>query len=259
MKKEEPRWLEVLRVALPLCLSYVPIGLACGILLNKAGFNAILTLLVSLMVFSGGAQFLIASMLVTNAPIHTIVLMLFFLELRYALLGSSLSQYLRGTSKRFLYVFALHMNDENYAVNYLKFATDKEWRPGDALMVEHYTLLFWSVANLIGSIIGGFIHINLEIVDFALTAMFLYMIVMQLKNRLTILISFVSACFAIIAMCLLKSTMGLIVATLAASLIGFAMEDYLVKQGRERGYLLSKIKRRKKRPVAVPESDSEGE
>ena len=52
MKKEEPRWLEVLRVALPLCLSYVPIGLACGILLNKAGFNAILTLLVSLMVFS---------------------------------------------------------------------------------------------------------------------------------------------------------------------------------------------------------------
>lgn len=126
-------------------------------------------------------------------------------------------------------------------------------------MVEHYTLLFWSVANLIGSIIGGFIHINLEIVDFALTAMFLYMIVMQLKNRLTILISFVSACFAIIAMCLLKSTMGLIVATLAASLIGFAMEDYLVKHGRERGYLLSKIKRRKKRPVAVPESDSEGE
>ncbi|MCP0887226.1 AzlC family ABC transporter permease [Ligilactobacillus sp. WILCCON 0076] len=260
MKKEEPRWVEVLRVALPLCLSYVPIGLACGILLNKAGFNAILTLLVSLLVFSGGAQFLIASMLVTNAPIHTIVLMLFFLELRYALLGSSLSQYLRGTSRKFLYIFAMHMNDENYAVNYLKFATDKEWKPSDALMVEHYSLLFWSVANLIGSFIGSLIEINLSIVDFALTAMFLYMIIMQVKNKLTILVSLLSAIVAIVAMCLLKSTMGLIIATLIASLVGFAVEDYLVKHGHERGFLLGKIKHHSKgRRVSVPKSDSEGE
>lgn len=38
------------------------------------------------------------------------------------------------------------MNDENYAVNYLKFATDKNWTPKDALMVEHYSLLSWAGA-----------------------------------------------------------------------------------------------------------------
>ena len=27
------------------------------------------------------------------------------------------------------------MNDENYAVNYMKFATDKKWDPDDALLV----------------------------------------------------------------------------------------------------------------------------
>ena len=114
MTKEQPRWLEVLKVALPLCLSYIPIGLACGVLLHAAGFNTILTGLASMLVFSGGAQFLIASMLTANAPMHTILFMLFFLELRYALLGSSLSQYVQGTSKKFIYFFAISLNDENY-------------------------------------------------------------------------------------------------------------------------------------------------
>ncbi|WP_286007088.1 AzlC family ABC transporter permease [Ligilactobacillus aviarius] len=243
MTKEQPRWLEVLKVALPLCLSYIPIGLACGVLLHAAGFNTILTCLASMLVFSGGAQFLIASMLTANAPMHTILFMLFFLELRYALLGSSLSQYVQGTSKKFIYFFAISLNDENYAVNYLKFATDKEWSPNDAMMVEHYSLLSWTVANVIGSLVGGMLpKINLEIVDFALTSLFLYMIVMQIRNKLTILISAFSAVLAVIFMCLLKSTMGLVVATIIASLTGFAIENYLRKHGREKGFLLKNIK-----------------
>ncbi len=154
-----------------------------------------------------------------------------------------------GTSKKFLYLFAASLNDENYAVNYLKFATDKGWTPKDALMVEHYSLLFWTGANLIGSLIGNMININLDIVDFALTALFLYMIVMQIKNVLTIFISLLSAVLAIIAMVLIKSTMGLVVATLLASLVGFMVEDYLVKHGHEKGFLLKRSSLKASRKV----------
>ena len=242
MEKEQPRWAEVFQISMPLCLSYIPIGVACGILLNAAGFNPLMTGLVSLLVFSGGAQFMIASMLTVNAPMHTILVMLFFLELRYALLGSSLSQYVRGTSKKFLYFFAVSLNDENYAVNYLKFATDKEWTPKDALMVEHYSLLFWTLSNLVGSLIGNVITIDLAIVDYALTALFLYMIMMQM-------VSFFSAVLAIISMTILKSTMGLVVATLIASLAGFIIEDTLVKKGKEKGFWLKRIKPKASRKV----------
>lgn len=79
----------------------------------------------------------------------------------------------------------------------------------DALMVEHYSLLFWTLSNLVGSLIGNVITIDLAIVDYALTALFLYMIMMQIKNKLTILISFFSAVLAIISMTILKSTMVL--------------------------------------------------
>ncbi len=119
---------------IPLCLSYLPIGVACGILLNAAGMNFVLTFLVSIMVFSGGAQFTLASLLVSDAPITSIFMTLFFLELRYALLGSSLSRYTASESQKLVLIFSASMNDENYAINYLKFVTDKDWSAKDALL-----------------------------------------------------------------------------------------------------------------------------
>jgi Predicted branched-chain amino acid permease (azaleucine resistance) len=47
----EPTWRSTLNVAMPLNLSYIPIGLACGVLLHAAGFNTILTGLVSIFIF----------------------------------------------------------------------------------------------------------------------------------------------------------------------------------------------------------------
>lgn len=42
------------------------------------------------------------------------------------------------------------MNDENYAINYLKFVTDKNWSAKDALLVEYYSLASWATGNLLG-------------------------------------------------------------------------------------------------------------
>ena len=241
------RWLEVLGVSMPLCLSYIPIGLACGILLHAAGFNFIMILIVSIVVLSGGAQFILASLLTINAPLSSIFLTLFFLELRYALLGSSLSKYIKSESQHFIWLFAVSMNDENYAINHLKFATDKKWTPKDALMVEHYSLISWSVANMVGGLIGSAISINLEVVDFALTALFLYMIVMQVQSHLTLLISILSAVLAVVFMVLTKSIIGVIIATLIASFVGFLIENTVRRRSKhpESNWFLTKLFRPK--------------
>lgn len=240
---EKARWLEVLGIAMPLCLSYIPIGLACGILLHAAGFNFIMTLVVSIVVFSGGAQFILASLLTIQAPLSSIFMTLFFLELRYALLGSSLSKYIKNESQHFIWLFAVSMNDENYAVNYLKFATDKKWTPKDGLLVEHYSLISWSAANMVGGLIGSTISINLEVVDFALTALFLYMIVMQVRSHLTLLICLLSAVLAVVFLVLTKSTLGIVIATLIASFVGFLIENTVRKHSAhpEANWFLSKL------------------
>ncbi len=86
------------------------------------------------------------------------------------------------------------------------------------------TLVFWTISNIIGSLIGSAINIDLQLFHFALTALFIYMIVVQLKDefhhRHPGLIGFLAAFF----MVLTKSTSGLVLSTLAASFIGFAVE-----------------------------------
>ena len=66
-KKKSAPWLQALHAVMPLCISYIPVGLACGVLLQKVGFDPLLSGLLSILVFSGGAQFLVASMLTTQA------------------------------------------------------------------------------------------------------------------------------------------------------------------------------------------------
>lgn len=246
---------------MPLCLSYIPIGLACGILLHAAGFNFIMTLIVSVVVFSGGAQFILASLLTINAPLSSIFVTLFFLELRYALLGSSLSKYIKSESQHFIWLFAVSMNDENYAINYLKFATDKKWSPKDALLVEHYSLISWSVANMVGGLIGSTISINLEVVDFALTALFLYMIVMQVQNHLTLLISILSAVLAVWFMVLTSSIIGVVLATLVASFVGFLIENTVRRRSKkpEENWFLTKVIRPKITRTTVEDQQKHSE
>ena len=256
---EKARWLEVLGVSMPLCLSYIPIGVACGILLHAAGFNFIMTLIVSIVVFSGGAQFILASLLTINAPLSSIFMTLFFLELRYALLGSSLSKYIKNESQHFIWLFAVSMNDENYAVNYLKFATDKKWHPKDGLLVEHYSLLFWSVSNMVGGLIGSAVSINLEVVDFALTALFIYMIVMQLRSHLALLICLLSAVLAVIFMVLTGSIIGVVIATLIASFVGFLIENTVREHAKvpKNNWFLAKLFRPRATRITIEDQKAE--
>ncbi|MEY8441878.1 AzlC family ABC transporter permease [Lactobacillaceae bacterium 24-114] len=252
------RWLEVLGISMPLCLSYIPIGVACGILLHAAGFNFIMTLAVSVLVFSGGAQFILASLLTIQAPLSSIFITLFFLELRYALLGSSLSKYIKNESQHFIWLFSVSMNDENYAINYLKFATDKKWEPKDALMVEHYSLISWSVSNMVGGLIGSTVSINLEVVDFALTALFIYMIVVQVRSHLTLLISLLSAGLAVVFLVLTKNTLGIVLATLVASFVGFLIENTVRKYSKnpDENWFLSKLFRPKATRITVEDQQA---
>lgn len=230
LKKNKAVWQETLKVAMPLCLSYIPVGLACGVLLQKVGFNGLYTALISFLVFSGGAQFLAAAMLVDSAPILSIIMMTLFLELRYILLSSSLSTFIKKEKRGFIALFTKSINDENYAVNYLKFSTDSSWNAHKALMVNRYSLASWLVSTVAGTMLGSVLPLDVHIVDFALTAMFIYMFTMQLQNKLIIFVGLFSGLLSIMTMLILKSTIGLILATIIASFTGYMIEKQLKKR-----------------------------
>lgn len=229
-RKKTAPWLQSFHAVMPLCFSYIPVGLACGVLLQKVGFDPLLTGLLSILVFSGGAQFLVASMLATHASFATTILMVFFLELRYTLLGSSLSVFMKKESRPFLAVFSQSLNDENYAVNYLKYSTDPTWNKQKALYVNWFSMAAWAGSNVIGNVFGSVIRLDADLVHFALTAMFIFMFIMQMKNGLLILTGIFSGVLGVAFMVLFQNTFGLILATVIASFAGLLLEKAFQKE-----------------------------
>ena len=72
-------------------LSYVPIGLACGVLSAKVGIGPLWALLMSMTIMSGGAQFMIANLWLAGLPTLTIVASVCAISLRFALCSASLA------------------------------------------------------------------------------------------------------------------------------------------------------------------------
>lgn len=217
-------WKAAFRAALPLCISYIPVGLACGVLLQTVGFNPLFTALISILVFSGGVQFLVASMLSVKAPFLSILTMTFFLSLRYTLLSSSLSTFMRKETRGFIALFTQSLNDENYAINYLSYTTDPTWNKEKALFANWFSLSSWAISNVIGTLLGSQVHLDDHLIHFALTAMFLYMFTMQLKKGFFVFIGVLAGGLSVGLTYLCQHTIGMIIATLIASFIGFAIE-----------------------------------
>ncbi len=69
------------------------------------------------------------------------------------------------------------------------------------------------------------------------------MLVMQVRNHLTLLICLLAGALSVLFLVLIQNTLGLIISTLMASLIGFAVEDYVRKHSKhpKRTWILGEI------------------
>ena len=142
--------------AWPICLGYLPVGLACGALAQQAGLPFWAVGLMSILVFAGSAQFIAISMLAAGASPISIILTTFIVNLRHTLMSSTLAVYLQGVNRWFLSLFAYGVTDESFAVNMTRFRTG-EWNRWQALTVNHLSNSAWVAATTCGALVGQLI------------------------------------------------------------------------------------------------------
>ncbi|WP_236685640.1 AzlC family ABC transporter permease [Geobacter pickeringii] len=225
-----PVLMDGLRTAWPICLGYFPIGLAFGVLAQKAGLSAWEIGLMASMVFAGGSQFIAVAMLQAGAPAVPIIATTFMVNLRHFLMSSSLSVHLRGSSGRFLALFAYGVTDESFAVNMGRFR-DGGWDRWRALVVNHAANLVWIVCCVAGTWAGRFIPAGAFGIDYALTAMFICLLVFQLRSRLFTLTAVLAGLLSTALYVTLPGTVNVVAAAIAAATAGF----WLRRRGRSGG------------------------
>ncbi|WP_208559173.1 AzlC family ABC transporter permease [Marinilactibacillus kalidii] len=209
--------------SMPIIATYAVLGMACGIVLYDAGVSVLGISIMSVMVYAGAGQFLAASMLVLGAAVPSVVMMVFFLNLRHVLMSASMSTYVKEKSFGFIALFSHVLTDESYGINYTKFR-EGNWSPEEAMITSVINYSTWVISTIVGGFIGSQIQVNTIIMNYALIAMFLYMMVQQFISKEHLIAGIASIILTVILTIVLKHNIALVIATILASFVGYGLE-----------------------------------
>ena len=209
--------------AWPICLGYFPIGLALGVLAQQAGLPWWAIAMMSTMVFAGSAQFICVAMLAAGASAPAIIFTTLVVNLRHTLMSSALAVYLRGVNRKFLAVFSYGITDESFAVNMTQFKNG-QWDRWRALVVNHLANSVWFLATVTGTLVGQFVPQGAFGIDYALTGMFICLLVFQLQGRIYILTGLLAALISVTWYLLIPGDSYIVGSSVCAATLGYFLQ-----------------------------------
>ena len=159
-------------------LGYVAIGLPCGILSASIGLNAFQVFLMCALFYSGAGQFMIPNMWMAGSPIASIILSVSFVNTRQMLYSAAFAPWCEKARKRLAFWFAATVTDESFGVNMQRFEQGG-WSVEKATFVNLLSQSSWTASCVVGVFIGNAIGIPLAIASFAMTSIFICLLVTQ--------------------------------------------------------------------------------
>lgn len=168
-------------VTLPVLMGYLSIGIAFGLMLQRAGYNFIWAFFMSLSIYAGSGQYLGVELLATAATVSTVALMTLLINFRHLVYGLSMLEKFRGMGWRKLYMI-FSLTDETYAL-----LAGAQVPVGIAPRDFYFSIAvldhcYWILGSVIGGVAGGLLAIDITGIDFAMTALFVVIAVDQWKS-----------------------------------------------------------------------------
>lgn len=214
---------------IPTLLGYLSIGFAAGVIEATAGMSLLEIALLSMFLYAGSAQFIVAGMLTAGAPVASVITTVFFVNLRHLLLSAAIAPKFSNYSPLKNFLIGSQLTDETFGVAVSRLSGPvrhlDRWMFG-LNMTAHAN---WVAANMIGALLGGWIADPERFgLHFALPAMFIglaAMIVMQrkqYKKDLSVILSAAGG-FAL-AFIWLPGYVAVIAAAVLAAIIGAVTE-----------------------------------
>jgi predicted branched-subunit amino acid permease len=129
-----------------------------------------------------------------------------------------------GRHSRFkLGIFSYGVTDESFAVNLARLQTDN-WDLNRSLVVNHSANLVWIISTVIGGLGGQYIPTGAFGIDYALIAMFICLLIYQLKDWITIIVAVISGGMAVIFALLIPGNSYIVLAAVIAAGLGVVIQ-----------------------------------
>lgn len=219
-------WLGV-KDCLPTLLGYISIGIAFGVVGSSSGISLLEIALLSLLVYGGSSQFIICALFVVHTPISVIILTTFIVNLRHFLMGLAIAPAFKSYSTWRNVAIGSLLTDETFGVATTKQlqqpALNDHWMNG--LNLTAY--LCWFASSVVGALLGQWVTDPEALgLDFALTAMFVALLILQMQHlSRSLLVHHLSliaytVIFMFIFTLFLPSHMAVILSTVIVATIG---------------------------------------
>ncbi|HCM29146.1 MAG TPA: branched-chain amino acid ABC transporter permease [Treponema sp.] len=216
------------RYSVPVLLGYLAIGIAFGLLLVDAGYPAWLALVMSLFMYAGAAQFIAVGLFASGASLAEAALITLVVNARHLAYGVSMMKRF-GVAGRLKPYLVFSLTDETFAL--LSSLPDsridgieEEDRSAFMFLVSALDQSYWVAGSVIGAVAGSLLPFKLDGLDFALTALFVVLMVEQALRVRRVAPFAISAAAAILSSMLVPSRAALLVA-IGAALAAVALMD----------------------------------
>lgn len=203
------------RAGLPVVLSFIPVGIAYGLMAVAAGYTPAESVFMSIAVFAGASQMMSTGMFAQGAGIAAIILATFVLNLRHLIMSTCVINRIKNAPLGRKLLCSFGITDETFAI----FTTEDEERATVPFFIglALVSYLAWVGGSAIGAFASDFLPAILTAsFGVAMYAMFVGLIVPDLRGRgsLALLVVIAAA-----LNCLLSSFMEPSWATVCATIV----------------------------------------
>jgi 4-azaleucine resistance transporter AzlC len=176
---------KILRTALfhtlPVLFGYIFLGIAFGLLLQKAGYNYIWAFFISLTVYAGSMQFVLVDFFSSGLSLGVMAIMTLIINSRHIFYGLSFIDKFKKMGKLYPYMI-FSLTDETYSLLCSIKPSDEIDQNKLFFAIAALNQIYWIIGSVIGALVGELITFDTTGIDFAMTALFVVIFIEQWKG-----------------------------------------------------------------------------
>lgn len=218
--------MEAIKASIPVMMGYIVLGIAFGMLLESKGYGFIYAFVMSTFIYAGSMQFVAINLLTSGASLVSAAIMTLFVNARHMVYGLSMIKKFKdmGSLKPYM-IFSL--TDETYSLLVGSKVPDGCEEKYYLFFISLFDQCYWIIGSLIGSFIGSMLSINTTGLDFAMTALFVVIVLEQYLTSEKHIYTYIGFAVSIVCLIIFGSE-SFIIPSMIGIIVGLLM---LYKKG----------------------------
>ena len=191
---------QALPLSFPIMAGFIFLGITCGMYASSLGLPWWMPTFMSIAIFGGSAEFVVASMLPGVFDPLTTFAVILVVQARHLFYGLSMLKPFAGMGRKKPYlIYALC--DESFSINYGAHVPERIDRGWFMLFVSLLNQASWVLGCTLGGVFGNMIPLDIEGISFAMTALFVVIFLdqwLQEKSHVSSLTGLAASALALV-------------------------------------------------------------